>query len=223
MIIGFDFIDDNAVHWAGKLVFQPGASTFIVYAHENYDIGDDVRADGYWTRIDGVFDLASRWDARTPNGSRFKNWVITGIFEVIPGGAGLTFWDNFRVDEGLFTPIGWRAKQENLDAFATFLAQPRIKDPCKGWSAEELQGPYTNATDLNNLIVEAFTSDNLKVRPRALMCLTPEASVQFHMNDQNQDGSLATIGPNIPTGTIIPIRPIGTTSDVPTGAFLALW
>ena len=226
MIIGFDFIDDNAIHWAGKLVFQPGASTFIVYGHENLNPSNDVRADGYWDRINGVFDLASVWDARSPDGIQFMTWVITGIFHVPPGGAGLTFWDNVNVPGGTFTPIGWRAKQENYDAFATFLAQPRIKDPCKGWSAEELQGPYTNATDISNLSIlsaEALTRDNLKVRPRALMCLTPAVTVQFYMNDQDEDGGLVTIGPDIPIGTIIPIRPIGTTSVAPSGAFLALW
>ena len=222
MIIGFDFIDDNAVHWAGKLVFQPGASTFIVYYHQNLNPSNDVRADGYWTRITGVFDLKDRWGARVPSGADFQLWVQDNIFQV-PISNAITFWDNVNVPGGTFTPIGWRAKQENYDAFATFLAQPRIKDPCKGWSSEELQGPYTNATDIFNLSVDALTRDNFMVRPRALMCLTPAVTVQFYMNDQDQDGGLVTIGPDIPIGTIIPIRPIGTTAGAPSGAFLALW
>ena len=226
MIIGFDFIDDNAVHWAGKLVFQPGASTFIVYGHENINPSSDVSADGYWDRINGVFDLASGWDARTPDGIPFMTWIMNGIFHVLPGGSGLTFWDNVNAPGGTFTPSGWRAKQENYDAFATFLAQPRIKDPCKGWSAEELLGPYTNACSLQDLVVgDSVRDDNLLVRPRAIMKTETGITTDFVLNLDGLDGPPSNVFscPDLPIGTIIPIRPIGVVGTPAPTDFIALW
>ena len=222
MIIGFNFTDDNNVPWAGKLVFNPGGSTFTVYYHENFDAGDDVRTDGYWSRIEAVFELKDRWYARDHLGLAFRDWMVQVIFEV-PLAGPIDYWDD--PDDLVPIPAGWVRRPGNYNAFIAFLAQPRIVDPCKGWSSEELQGPYTNAVDLADLIVDVddSTIDNLRVRPRAILRQDAVAG-QFLMNSAAAaTGSTFTVSVDVPIGTILPIRPIGFVGTPTAGEWTALW
>ena len=225
MKIGFHYETDTpGVFMAVKIVFNPGANYFTVYYHENFDLeADNLRqmSGPYWTALAGQLNLVDFWNARFPTGSNFQVQLVEAAGLPLYSGV-FNFWDDTVTDWPY--PDGWTPNLDAYQAFSTFLAQPRIVDPCKGWSAEELQGPYTNAADLADLVKATADSSlgNLTVRPRAIM-RQDAVEGTFLMNSEDRPDSSVTIAAAIPIGTILPIRPIGFVGTPTAGEWVALW
>jgi len=136
------------------------------------------------------------------------------------------------VDVGIF-PVSQFYNPKNNDiyqALEAFLAQPRYIDPYKGWSLEEIQGPYTRMVPIGNLYQQIFSGaydpegpvDNLTVRPRAILIpssLTLNSSDVISLDPSDGAVQLSTF----PTNTIIPIRPIYASNTANMSNVLALW
>jgi hypothetical protein len=136
------------------------------------------------------------------------------------------------VDWGIFpgSPF-YNPKNDSIyQALQVFLAQPRYVDPYKGWSPEELQGPYTRMAPIDNLYQHTFSgvydpdgqADNLTVRPRAILIpstleLNPADVVSTDTNDDPLPLS------TFPTNTILPIRIIYARNTNNLSNVIALW
>ena len=216
------FTDDNDVNFVVEFIFNPGGYRFTA----NYGLG--IPADYpnlTWATADiGLIDI---WAFRDPFFSNFfLNWLAVNIVGGISPVTQVRWWDKYNDEDGVYpvSGISYYPDNNRSVAFKAFMAQPRIKDPCKGWSAEELQGPYTNACDITDIFVEGGGGENLRIRPRALMVMDAGAgtSMTFNLNLDGQEGSSITTPSTLPVGTILPIRPIGVFAPS-TGIFAALW
>jgi hypothetical protein len=213
------FEDDNGTTFIVEFLFNPGGDKFTA----KYCIGV---VGGYpdlaWATADiGLVDI---WDFRNLDNNLLNQIVTTFISGVAPV-TQVLWWDKYDALAGYpVSGIPYYPDNNRFVAFKAFMAQPRIKDPCKGWSAEELQGPYTNACDITGIFVEGGGEENLRIRPRALMVMDASGgtSMTFVLNLDDTEGSYITTPSTLTVGTILPIRPIGVLAPT-TGIFFALW
>jgi hypothetical protein len=134
-------------------------------------------------------------------------------------------WGNIPVSQ-FYNP-----KNESIyQALQAFLAQPRYVDPYKGWSPEEIQGPYTRMAPIGNLYQQTFSgvydpegqADNLTVRPRAILI---PSTLELGSSDVVSTGTNDEPMPlsTLPTNTILPIRIIYASNTVNASNVIALW
>ena len=108
--------------------------------------------------ITGVPDMSDRSSYRftikytpTPGPNYLSPAIRTAqeLFEAftgsIPAGTLVTFTDRYNV------PLDAGPALALQDKITTYLDQPFCLDPFKGWTQEEMMGPYTSSASLNTL------------------------------------------------------------------------
>ena len=162
------FKDDNDVNFVVEFIFNPGDDKFSF----RYGLGLPADYPNLTWALTNI-SLVDLWDFRDPAIlNAFLNWLADNIVDGVSPVTQVRWWDKYNDEDGVYPVSGIPYYPDNnrFVAFQAFMAQPRIKDPCKGWSNEELQGPYTGMSGIEQARMSSTEGfENLSVFGRAIL------------------------------------------------------